>query len=60
MSYVVLYIFEGAGKKPAFRTGLTKVGMPNAKVGIQKEDLTIAEILTSLATPLDSSGRTLQ
>lgn len=28
-----------------FRTGLSKVGMPGAKIGLQKEDVTIAELL---------------
>ena len=32
------------GQHP-FRTGLTKVGMPGAKEGIQKEDPTLAELL---------------
>ena len=32
----------------AFRTGLTKVGLPGAKVGLQKEDPTIAEFLKPL------------
>ncbi|WPB74949.1 arylsulfatase [Archangium violaceum] len=31
-----------------FRTGLTKVGMPGAKVGLSDEDPTIAEMLKSL------------
>src|SRR6516164_11214276 len=31
-----------------FRTGLTKVGLPGAKVGLQKEDPTIAEFLKPL------------
>ncbi len=30
-----------------FRTGLSKVGMPGAKVGIQDKDVTIAEVLKS-------------
>jgi arylsulfatase A-like enzyme len=30
------------------RTGLTKVGLPGAKVGLQKEDPTIAELLKAL------------
>jgi arylsulfatase A-like enzyme len=33
-----------AGQNP-IRTGLTKVGMPGASVGLQKEDPTIAELL---------------
>jgi len=32
------------GQNP-IRTGLTKVGMPGAKIGLQKEDPTIAELL---------------
>ena len=34
------------GQHP-IRTGLTKVGMPGAKEGLQKEDVTIAELLKS-------------
>jgi len=40
------------------RTGLTKVGMPGARVGIQKEDPTIADLLKPSATPPDSSAKT--
>jgi arylsulfatase len=32
------------GQSP-FRTGLLKVGLPGAKEGLQKEDVTIAELL---------------
>src|SRR5947207_12886805 len=32
------------GQSP-FRTGLTKVGLPGATVGLQKEDPTLAELL---------------
>ena len=35
------------GQNP-FRTGLTKVGLPGATVGLQKEDPTIADFLKSL------------
>ena len=35
------------GQNP-IRTGLTKVGMPGATVGLQKEDPTIAELLKPL------------
>lgn len=35
------------GQSP-FRTGLTKVGMPGAKLGIKDEDSTIAELLKPL------------
>jgi arylsulfatase A-like enzyme len=35
------------GQNP-IRTGLTKVGMPGARVGLQKEDPTIAEMLKPL------------
>ena len=35
------------GQNP-IRTGLTKVGMPGATVGLQKEDPTIAEMLKPL------------
>src|SRR5919112_1016381 len=32
----------------AYRTGLTKVGMPGSPVGLQAEDATIAQLLKSL------------
>ncbi|HBZ55790.1 MAG TPA: arylsulfatase, partial [Syntrophobacteraceae bacterium] len=35
------------GQTP-FRTGLTKVGMPGADIGIRPEDATIAELLKPL------------
>src|ERR1700753_4174343 len=38
------------GQNP-IRTGLTKVGMPGAKVGLHAEDLTIAETLEPLGYP---------
>ena len=47
-----------SGQNP-IRTGLTKVGMPGATVGLQKEDPTIAELLKPRATPQDSSARTI-
>ena len=45
------------GQNP-YRTGLTKVGMPGADIGLQAEDVTIAELLKPLATPRASSART--
>ena len=41
-----------------FRTGLSKVGLPAAPVGLHKEDPTIAEMLKPLGTPPASSART--
>jgi len=35
------------------RTGLTKVGLPGAAVGLQKEDPTIAELILRLPCPGD-------
>jgi len=40
-----------------FRTGLTKVGMPGATVGIQKEDPTIAEMLKPLGYMTGQFGK---
>lgn len=40
-----------------FRTGLTKVGMPGAKVGLQKEDPTIAEFLKPLGYATGQFGK---
>ena len=40
-----------------FRTGLTKVGMPGAKVGLQKEDPTIAEFLKPLGYMTGQFGK---
>src|SRR5262245_9141723 len=40
-----------------FRTGLTKVGMPGATVGIQKEDPTIAEFLKPLGYATGQFGK---
>jgi len=40
-----------------FRTGLTKVGMPGAKIGIQKEDPTIAEALKPLGYMTGQFGK---
>ena len=40
-----------------FRTGLTKVGMPGATVGIQKEDPTIAEFLKPLGYMCGQFGK---
>ena len=40
-----------------FRTGLTKVGMPGAAVGIQKEDPTIAELLKPLGYTTGQFGK---
>jgi arylsulfatase len=46
------------GQNP-IRTGLTKVGMPGATVGLQKEDLTIAELLKPLGYATGRSARTI-
>jgi len=40
-----------------FRTGLTKVGLPGATVGIQKEDPTIAEMLKPLGYMCGQFGK---
>ncbi len=40
-----------------FRTGLSKVGMPGAKIGIQPEDPTIAELLKSLGYATGQFGK---
>ena len=40
-----------------FRTGLSKVGMPGAALGLRAEDPTIAELLSRWAMPQDSSAR---
>ncbi|HEY1377946.1 MAG TPA: arylsulfatase, partial [Gemmataceae bacterium] len=40
-----------------FRTGLTKVGMPGATVGLQKEDPTIAEFLKPLGYATGQFGK---
>jgi len=44
------------GQNP-IRTGLTKVGMPGARVGIQKEDPTIAELLKPLGYATGEFGK---
>ena len=44
------------GQNP-IRTGLTKVGMPGAKVGLQKEDPTIAEMLKPLGYATGQFGK---
>ncbi|MBW1811894.1 MAG: arylsulfatase, partial [Deltaproteobacteria bacterium] len=44
------------GQNP-IRTGLTKVGMPGARVGIQKEDPTIAEMLKPLGYATGQFGK---
>ena len=41
-----------------FRTGLSKVGLPHAAVGLRAEDPTIAELLKPSAMPPVSSART--
>ena len=41
----------------AFRTGLSKVGMPGAKLGIRPEDPTIAELLKSLGYATGQFGK---
>ena len=40
------------------RTGLSKVGVPGATVGLQREDPTIAELLKTTGMRPDSSART--
>jgi len=40
-----------------FRTGLTKVGLPGADVGLQKEDVTIAELLKPLGYATGQFGK---
>ncbi len=45
-----------AGQNP-IRTGLTKVGMPGATVGLQKEDPTIAEMLKPLGYATGQFGK---
>ena len=40
------------------RTGLTKVGLPGAKVGLQKDDPTIAELLKARGYATGNSART--
>jgi hypothetical protein len=42
-----------------YRTGLSKVGMPGADVGLQAEDVTIAELLSRWAMRPGSSARTI-
>src|SRR5258705_3059079 len=44
------------GQNPV-RTGLTKVGLPGAKVGLQKEDPTIAEMLKPLGYATGQFGK---
>ena len=44
------------GQNPV-RTGLTKVGMPGADVGLQKEDATIAELLKQLGYATGQFGK---
>jgi arylsulfatase len=44
------------GQNP-MRTGLTKVGMPGASVGLQKEDPTIAELLKPLGYTTGQFGK---
>jgi arylsulfatase A-like enzyme len=41
----------------AYRTGLTKVGMPGAPVGLQKEDPTIAQLLKPLGYSTGQFGK---
>ena len=45
------------GQSP-IRTGLTKVGLPGADVGLRPQDPTVAEILKPLGYTAHSSGRT--
>ncbi len=42
------------------RTGMTKVGMPAAKEGWQKADVTIATVLKSKATQLGQFGKIIR
>src|SRR5499425_1734504 len=44
------------GQNP-IRTGLTKVGMPGAPIGLQKEDPTIAELLKPLGYATGQFGK---
>ena len=44
------------GQSP-FRTGLTKVGMPGADIGLQAEDATIAELLKPLGYATGQFGK---
>ena len=44
------------GQNP-IRTGLTKVGMPGAAIGLQKEDPTIAEMLKPLGYATGQFGK---
>jgi arylsulfatase A-like enzyme len=46
------------GRNP-LRTGLTKVGMPGAPVGLQAEDCTIAELLKPLGYASGQFGKTI-
>jgi arylsulfatase A-like enzyme len=39
------------------RTGLSKVGLPGAKIGLQKEDITIAEALKPLGYATGQFGK---
>jgi arylsulfatase len=43
----------------AVRTGMTKVGVPGAPVGIQKRDITIAEAIKPLGYATGQSARTI-
>ena len=43
--------------KVGFRTGLTKVGMPGAPIGLQAEDPTIAELLKPLGYATGQFGK---
>ena len=42
-----------------YRTGLSKVGMPGVDVGLQAEDVTIAELLKPLGYATGQFGRNL-
>ncbi len=44
------------GQHP-FRTGLTKVGLPGAKLGLQAQDVTIAELLKPLGYVTGQFGK---
>mgnify|MGYP003574311730 FL=1 len=44
------------GQSP-YRTGLTKVGMPGADIGLQAEDVTIAELLKPMGYATGQFGK---
>ena len=46
------------GQSP-IRTGLTKVGLPGADIGLRAEDMSVAEAFKRSATPPGNSARTI-